>query len=399
MKAGSWRSILGIYLFGVCGGSTVSKIIPVGDDIARVFGLGPADFGWLVSLVAVPAALLAIPSGIVVDRFGPRLVLIIAACVGVAANALYAVAPSLPFLQLARLLEGVAIVHMYTAGPALMMATTEGKRRTSAMTLWATYMPVGTATGLAIGGLFAEGAYWRMAFVVAGLLFAVVGLLGLLQPTPRIERQGPRPTIGAQLLALRSAYSKPALLLLALAFFLMIGLGLGANVTFPTYFSRIHHITIARASNMVALATLAMVPGSLLAGFILGKGVSRQWLFTGLALIGLVVGSLAFFPDLGLPVRYVVLALWFIASGAATAVLLATLPIVAEPERRGAAAALINQAGSLATFLNPPIWLAFSTGRDWTPYGALMAAGWGVAVLAMWLLAARTAAVRTTAHA
>ena len=391
MKAGSWWSIAGIYLFGVCGGSTVSKLIPLVDDMARVFGLGAADFGWLVALIAVPAALLAIPSGLVVDRFGPRAVLIVSAALGVAANIVYDLAPSVPFLQLARLMEGAAIVHIYTAGPALLMATTEGPKRISAMTLWATYMPVGTATGLALGGLFAGGENWRMAFTASGALFATVGLLGLLQPAITVTRTGPRPTLGAQLRALRGAYSRPPLLLLAFAFFLMVSVGLGASVTFPPYFARIHDMPIGAASSMVALATLAMVPGSLLAGYLLAHGVRRHFLFTGLGAIGFCVGSLSFFPDLTLPLRSLVVVGWFVMSGAATATLLATLPIVAEPERRGAAAALLNQAGALATFANPPIWLTFSTGRDWTPFAALLAVGWGFAVLAIWMLAARAA--------
>ena len=39
MRAGSWASILGIYLFGVCGAATVSKIIPLAADIVPRFGL------------------------------------------------------------------------------------------------------------------------------------------------------------------------------------------------------------------------------------------------------------------------------------------------------------------------------------------------------------------------
>jgi predicted MFS family arabinose efflux permease len=391
MRAGSWLSIAGIYLFGVCSGSTVSKLIPLVHDIARVFGVGPADFGWLISLVALPAALLALPSGIVVDRIGPRVVLLAGAGLGVAANIVYLFAASLPLLYLARLLEGAAMVHIYTAGPAFLMATTRGARRTAAMTLWATYVPVGTATGLALGGLFADGGEWRMLFVASGALFALAGLLGLAQPTlPADERAaGPAVSLGDRLRALRGAYARPPLVLLALAFFLMVGLGLGANVAFPPYFARVHAVSIGVASNMVALATLAMVPGSLVAGVLLTRGVRRQRLFAGLGAIGFIAGALSFYPDMALSARAVVLTVWFLMSGAANATLLATLPVVAEPQRRGAAAALLNQAGALATFVNPPIWLALAAGRAWTPFAGLLALGLGLAVLAMGRLAAR----------
>ena len=397
MKTGSWASILGIYLFGVCGASTVSKIIPLGGDLAHWFDLGPAHFGWLVSLIAVPAALLAIPSGMVVDRFGPRIVLLCCALLGITANVIYSFAPTMLMLQVARLLEGTVIVHMYTAGPALLMATTEGKRRTTAMTIWATYMPVGTAVGLTIGGLFAETQGWRLTFACHGALYLAAGLLGLLQPDVKVRHPSAKPGLAAQILDLRAAYARRGLLLLGLAFFLMISMGLGANVTFPRYFSRAHDISMASASQMVAMATLVMVPGSLFAGLVLSRGLSQQMLFTLLGVVGFVVGILSFFPHLDIPVRYMVLGGWFFASGAAIAVLLATLPVVAEPQRRGAATALINQAGALATFVNPPIWLTYAEGTDWTPFAVLLGTGWSIAIAAMWLLALNAAKNRIAA--
>ena len=89
MKAGSWSSILTLYLYGVLGASTVSKLVPLGAVLGTGFGTTPAQFGWLVSLVALPAVILAIPSGLLVDRFGPRRILLGAAFLGVAANLLY----------------------------------------------------------------------------------------------------------------------------------------------------------------------------------------------------------------------------------------------------------------------------------------------------------------------
>lgn len=390
MKPGSWPAILCIYLFAVCGGTTVSKLIPLGADFARVFGMGPAGFGWLVSMIAVPAALLAIPSGIVVDRFGPRAVLIAAALLGVVANLVYIAAGSVPMLQAARLIEGVAIVHIYTAGPALLMATTDGSRRTSAMTVWTTYMPVGTAIGLALGGAFSASMAWRSVFVGHGAMFAVTAAIGLLLPVVRDGRQSARPGLGGQLADLRTAYSRPALLLVAFAFFLMISLGLGANVTFPAYFARIETLSMAGASSMVAAATLVMIPGSLLAGVVLARGASLTTLFTLLACAGFVAGALCFFPGLSLSTRDVVLAIWFFVSGAATAIVMAALPLVAEPERRGAAVALLNQAAALATFINPPLWLSFASGDDWRPFAGLMGSGWLLATIALWIATRRS---------
>lgn len=386
MKPGSWPAILVVYLFAIAAGATVPKLIPLSGDFAQSFGMGPAAFGWLVALIAIPAALLAIPSGIVVDRFGPRAVLIGGACGGMAANLLYLAASHSAMLQLARLVEGAAIVHIYTAGPAMLMGMTGGKRRTAALSVWTTYMPVGTAIALAIAGAEADGPAWRSAFAWHGAMFLIAAIAGLA--LPKIDRtHAARRTLGAQVLELRLAYARPTLLLLACAFFLMISIGLGANVAFPQYFAHVLGVSIGQSSSMVAATTLIMVPGSLLAGYVLSRGMPPTIFFAVLAGAGFVVGTLCFVPALSQASRYGALAAWFLISGAAAATLMAVLPIIAEPERRGAAAALLNQAAALATFVNPPIWLHFAAGSAWTPFAALLAAGWSCAAIALWLAA------------
>ncbi len=67
------------------------------------------------------------------------------------------------------------------------------------------------------------------------------------------------------------------------------------------------------------------------------------------------------------------------------AVAISTLPLLAEPERRGAAAALLNQAGALATFISPPLWLALAAGGDWKRLVGLLAVGWTLTLICLWL--------------
>lgn len=389
MKPGSWSSILTLYLYGVLGASTVSKLVPLGAVLGTGFGTTPAQFGWLVSLVALPAVVLAIPSGLLVDRYGPRRILLGATVLGIAANALYFVAPSPWLMQMARVMEGTAIVHVYTAVPAFLMATCQGTRRATAMTIWATYMPSGTAVGLLLASVFVSLGQWRGLFLVHGALYAVVGLLNLRQPLlPSAPPGTAVPTLGQRLQGLKGAYSRPALLLLALAFFLMISLGFGANTTFPGYFARLHGVSVSATSSAIAIGTLLMIPGSLGVGALIARGIPQRTVFLGLGLLGTCAGSLAFHPALTVPLRALFVGLWFLVSGAAIATLMATLPLVAEPARRGAAAALLNQSAATATFVNPPIWLPLAAaGAGWLAFAGLMTAGWLVAVISVYGLA------------
>ena len=385
MKPGSWPSILGVYLAGVCGASTVSKLIPLAGDIARDFQIVGSDFGWLVALVALPAAIFAIPSGMVVDTWGSRRVLIGAGILGVIANGIYLIADSLPVIMLARLAEGLAVVHIYSAAPAFLIATVKGKRLTNAMTLWSTYAPVGTAIGLAIGGIFAETAIWRMTFVGHGLLFALAGLMAALQSEAAPAKRAAK-SLGARLTDLFSAFVRPQLLTLGIAFLAVVSLGVGANLTLPLFIARVHDLSPGSASSIVASATLVMVLGSGLSAALLGRGIATTKVFAVVTVIGFTVGALSFWPELSLTARIGVMLVWFLMSGASLAAILAALPAAADPERPGAAAGLINLAGALAALLNPPLWIGiFESGR-WQSFPWLMAAGWLTGLVMIWLV-------------
>ncbi|MBK6673629.1 MAG: hypothetical protein IPG49_09170 [Proteobacteria bacterium] len=58
-------------------------------------------------------------------------------------------------------------------------------------------------------------------------------MLNLWQPRPAVSGAARMPGLGERLRGLRLAYSRVPLVLLALAFFLMISVGFGANTTPP----------------------------------------------------------------------------------------------------------------------------------------------------------------------
>lgn len=372
MKPGGWPSILAVYLFGICGASTFSKLIPMAAGLGREFAMGPIEFAWLIGLFAVPAALFAIPSGMVVARYGPKAVMIGAGLLGVAANALYLVADTRWLIYAVRTVEGLAVVHIYTSGPALLMASTDGKRRTAAMTVWTTYAPVGTALGIAMSGLVAAGPDWRLGFAGHGAIFLVATVLAFMQP--KVESGTPQGGLGARVRELLGALGARPLQAVGVAFFLLVTLGIGGSVTFPEYFAAVDNLPIANTSSMVAAATLLMIPGSIAAGTLLARGTGAGRLFALLCTLVLVSGALAYVPQLSATARWLPLIGWYVGSGGTLAVLMATLPEVATPSQRPALLALINEAGAMATLLSPPIWLGALEAGNWLLFLPLLAA-------------------------
>lgn len=119
--------------------------------------------------------------------------------------------------------------------------------------------------------------------------------------------------------------------------------------------------------------------------------LSPPRLFLILAPLGFAAGALAFKPEMTLVTRYVAVGGWFLCSGAALAIVMAALPLAAQPARHGAAAALVNQAGALATFINAPFWQSMLASGIWSPFALTLGIGWIISAGAMLFLTNRFA--------
>ena len=360
MKPGSWPSIALIYLYGVLASASLSKIIPLQGDYEALLGISHVQFSLLLSLVTIPPALLAAVAGSLIDRIGPRTALIAAATVGLVVNFAYLRAESLGTFQAIRTLEGFVMVGAYSGAPALIMATAAPGRRRRAMAFWSTYTPVGIALGLLISSNFAGTGQWRGGYLLHMVLFAVLVAAGLLLP------RAPRSVVAASPRGLLSAWVQPEPLRLSLAFGMLVMMGFGLNTVFPAWYALQHQATLGTASRLVGLANLVMIPGGLLAGVLLARGVRDSRLLWTLMTLSVLVSLPLFIPGEERPLRLVALLMWQFLAGGAIAVVTSALPrVVGDPTRGAAAAGLLSQIAALITFATPQIWAPILASAWW----------------------------------
>ncbi len=162
----SWGAIILIYAIGVLGATSISQAIPVAGDIARSFDLSPDQGGWTISLPSAVVALGAILTGWLVDRVGDKLIIVIGCAILALGDIGVTLAGSPATLYAMRILEGVGYVGIAVAAVAMITRTTEGKRRTSALTLWSSFVPMSFIAPL------------LLAAQVTGSEFLALGLLG-----------------------------------------------------------------------------------------------------------------------------------------------------------------------------------------------------------------------------
>ncbi|MFM1887336.1 MAG: hypothetical protein RL026_2493 [Pseudomonadota bacterium] len=369
IPAGSWWAVAIIYLYGVLGSASLSKVIPLQADFQSQLGATPAQFGLMLSLMAVPSALLATLGGTLADRIGARTTLMGAALLGVIANLLYTVAPDLQTFLALRLLEGCILVGAYSAAPALIMATMRDADRGRAMAVWSTYTPVGVSTGLLLSGAFAGTLLWRSGYGVHAAAFALLFLISLFLPQPPRSLAAPR--AGRGLLA---AYTDKGPLRVALAFGMLVVMGFGVTAIFPVWHARAHGVPAGDAARLLSLVNLAMIPGGALTALLLGRGWAPATLLRSTAALSLLGCSLVLVPGGSATSVTAGLGVWMLTSGAAMALVTSTLPrVIRDPSRGAAAAGLMSQMGALCTVLTPQIWLPLQAHGLW--WGCLLVVG------------------------
>jgi predicted MFS family arabinose efflux permease len=377
MKPGSWPAIGLIYLYGVLGSASLSKIIPLQQDYAAHVGTTGTQFAVLISLLTLAPAALAAIGGTIIDRVGARRTLIAAALAGASVNFAYLLPDRLIGFQVIRVLEGCVLVGAYSAAPALIIATAAPQRRGPAMAFWSTYTPVGVSLGLALSSAFAGQAFWRGSYLVHALLFLVMAAAGLLLPQP-VRTAPSRPGLEALL----SAYGQPGPLRVALTFAALVIMGFGVNTVFPSWYSQSHGVSLSSAASLLAVSILTMILGSLGVGVLLARGVPPVRIFLGLAVLSIAAAALVFSPGATRSVFFASLLLWLVTSGAGTAIVTAALPrVVASPMQAAAAAGLLSQMAALATFVTPPLWLPMLARGQSGAFVIIVAAAWIAALL------------------
>lgn len=267
--------LLTINILNYADRSVLSAVLP---KVQHDFGLTDPDLGLLSSSFLLIYALATFPLGIWADR-SPRKN-IVALCVGVwsVATTLGGMARSFVQLFLTRSVLGIGEAGYAPASLSLLGDYFPASQRGRILSFWSIGNLIGTAIGLAMGGIIADAYGWRWAFYIVGLPGLITAFLiwratepprGAFDSKEKTENEmsSVHGTLGKDFWpSVKKLFHIPTYWTLLGAFifsFFTIG---SAQAWIPTYFVRTFDLSLGRAG---AISGGVLAGGSLI-GTLLG---------------------------------------------------------------------------------------------------------------------------------
>src|SRR5689334_1941858 len=168
-------------------------IVPLLPAYTRAYHLSDVEAGALLSAASLAIVVASVPAGRLSDRFGARIVTLVASAIAAAAMLGSAVAPNFAALLAARLAFGVGSGTIWSAGISWLSDSAGEDIRDRALALVVTTAGVGSMIGPVFAGLLADHVARGAVFAVAGVPMVLVILaLALGDPGTRM-RHGHQP--------------------------------------------------------------------------------------------------------------------------------------------------------------------------------------------------------------
>lgn len=310
-------ALAGIYMVSQFLRNSVGVIAP---NLATELGLSASEVGLLSSLFFFSFAAAQIPLGVALDRYGPRRCMLVCAGIAISGTLMFAAAASPFWLMMGRVLMGLGSSCYLMAPLALYAKRYPPDRFATLVGIQIGLGTLGTLLATAPLAFSAELFGWRMSFVfIAILVIAAAALVAAVvhedKDVPPRAKETLRQSLKGTLAAVRVPSFWPVFAIQLVSyssFVVVVGLWGGP------YLTHIYGFGLTERGNMLFVAVLAQIVGSMLWGptdrlFNSYKIPGMAGLLMTAAVLGLAAIVGVFTP--------VALFLWFVAIGLFPAVL------------------------------------------------------------------------------
>ncbi|HEX2393944.1 MAG TPA: MFS transporter [Bacteroidales bacterium] len=268
-----------LYMFDYIDRMVVTSLLPF---LKVEWSLTDAQSGALMSAVYLSISLLSFPVAILIDRWSRRKTIGIMAVVWGLATGLCALTKNFGHLLTARTLIGVGEAGYAPGGTAMIAGLYPQEKRSWMIGLWNASIPLGSAIGVALGGVIASIWGWRHAFglvAIPGLLIAILFFFVKDYKTVVLTKsKSPEPKPGKDVgisMSIRDMFNellnKPSLIFTYFGIAGVVFTTTSLLTWLPTYFHRTQGLPEGQAGMKSSLVLLLALVGAPLGGYVADK--------------------------------------------------------------------------------------------------------------------------------
>lgn len=346
------------------------------------FGLSLTATGAIVGMYALLSALSALLFGLLVARVGYVTFAVSGIALSGIGSLLGAAADNYWWLLGSRALEGAGWILAVLALPALLSTLSSDSDRPLIMGIWGSFVPVGAGLMLFASPMLLSMGGWRFSWITAGfscLVMAVCVAVVCRLNQAGLEKLKVRPA-QAPMFELK----RPAVWLLAACFMIYSFQFLSVTAFFPTMLSEKSNLSVGTISLWTALIIFSNAVGNIAGGWLIGRGIRRDYLLMITALLTGILALLVYSNFTPVFVRIMAAILFSMLGGIIPGVAWATVPVVASSAASvGLLVAVLLQGMGVGQLFGPIVLPAVveSSGGNWMAGGYMMLV---VSVLGAW---------------
>lgn len=386
----AWVILAVAFIASVAAPLNQFKVAPVMPVLMEAFQLSMASAGMLMSIFAITGFILALPAGMIVQRFGLKMTGLIAMGCLVVGSVIGALSTSSGLMLFSRLIEGVGMGLIAVAAPAAIAMWFPPSKQGAPMGIWATWVPVGSVLMFILAPAMATAFGWQSIwwFAAAFSALAFVLVAAFMRPPPAMA-EGPADGPGAgEAPNLGKALANRNIWLLGLMFgFFNLAL-ISMNTFYPTFLSTELGYSMANASFVTSLTMIVVIFSAPLAGVLSDKIGSRKLVFT---IPFIVVAIMMIFPFTitGWMIPAWTILMGVIAGAIPTATFAAAPEVMGKPQLAGIGMAVVTLGQNLGMFVGPMVFGAIVESSGWAVAGYWMIPALVLGLIAGWMVKVR----------
>lgn len=362
----AWVVLFVAYIASIVCTINMMKVAPLMPDLMMHFRVDLTSAGLMMSVVAFTGLILGLPAGVIVQKFGIKVVGILAMSVSIVGCALGALATNYPVFLISRALEGVGFALI-----ALVGATTAG--------IWFPPHRIGLAMGListcmGVGGFVTMAAAPRMAHLMgwhavwwlttAISFVSLLSVIAFVRMPPWMTAVAPGAGAPPPGPSLSAGFANRNIWLWAAAY-LCIFLPSAVFMYYVTFLTKVQGYTMENAGLVSSLGSVGLLVGAPLGGILIGRiGHLKLMLGVGVVLYCLLL-TLAFnISGIAIPIWMVVMGA--VGMGFIPTVCMTAVPgIMGNPQLMGLGMAIAGFGANLAGMIGPPLFGSIVEKAGW----------------------------------